>query len=224
MKVVATPGNIYHVEGWTNATPVDTLITHATVSVGTEDMSASANFTINPILTIEVNDTTAGNIKLYQEDQEATLPEGIVAYEENEEVVPGMFYVFPGTEVTVEAKAKNLYHVNSWTNADHQRYTTGIADSLFSVTEPTMFPTLSRLTLTVVSDTHAMANLELNGYLVDVESGGFATYYSDKPLTLSPVETNAAVYTVASVADSIVVLSEALGEIPSMTPLLVHNR
>ena len=85
-------------EGWTNATPVDTLITHATVSVGTEDMSASANFTINPILTIEVNDTTAGNIKLYQEDQVATLPEGIVANEENEEVVPGMFYVFPGTE------------------------------------------------------------------------------------------------------------------------------
>lgn len=95
MKVVATPGNIYHVEGWTNATPVDTLITHATVSVSTEDMSASANF---------------------------------------------------------------------------------------------------------------------------------ATYYSDKPLTLSSVETNAAVYTVASVAESIVVLSEALGEIPSMTPLLVHNR
>ena len=87
-----------------------------------------------------------------------------------------------------------------------------------------MFPTLSRLTLTVVSDTLAMANLALNGYLVDVESGGFATYYSDKPLTLSSVETNAAVYTVASVADSIVVLSEALGEIPSMTPLLVHNR
>ena len=87
-----------------------------------------------------------------------------------------------------------------------------------------MFPTLSRLTLTVVSDTLAMANLALNGYLVDVEAGGFATYYSDKPLTLSSVETNAAVYTVASVADSIVVLSEALGEIPSMTPLLVHNR
>ena len=87
-----------------------------------------------------------------------------------------------------------------------------------------MVPTLSRLTLTVVSDTLAMANLALNGYLVDVESGGFATYYSDKPLTLSPVETNSAVYTVASVADSIVVLSEALGEIPSMTPLLVHNR
>ena len=53
---------------------------------------------LNPILTIEVNDTTAGNIKLYQEDQEATLPEGIVANEENEEVVPGMYYVFPGTE------------------------------------------------------------------------------------------------------------------------------
>ena len=124
----------------------------------------------------------------------------------------------------VVATPGNIYHVEGWTNADHQRYTTGIADSLFSVTAPPMFPTLSRLTLTVVSDTLAMANLALNGYLVDVEAGGFATYYSDKPLTLSPVETNAAVYTVASVADSIVVLSEALGEIPSMTPLLVHNR
>ena len=65
--------------------------------------------------------------------------------------IEGQYHVEPNTDVKVVATPGNIYHVEGWTNADHQRYTTGIADS-------------------------------------------------------------------------IVVLSEALGEIPSMTPLLVHNR
>ena len=42
----------------------------------------------------------------------------------------------------VVATPGNIYHVEGWTNADHQRYTTGIADSLFSVTAPPDVPNL----------------------------------------------------------------------------------
>ena len=37
----------------------------------------------------------------------------------------------------VVATPGNIYHVEGWTNADHQRYTTGIADSVVVVTPDT---------------------------------------------------------------------------------------
>ncbi len=61
------------------------------------------------------------------------------------------------------------------------------------------------------------------GYEVEVEAGGFATYFKDEALTIDESTEGAELYTVSEVTDDKAVLSSAITIAPASTPLLVYN-
>ncbi len=61
------------------------------------------------------------------------------------------------------------------------------------------------------------------GYKVEVEAGGFATYFKDEPLTIDESTPGAELYTVSEVSDKAAVLSSKITVAPEYTPLLVYN-
>ena len=61
-----------------------------------------------------------------------------------------------------------------------------------------------------------------DGYEITVDAGEYATFYKDEALYTE--DENAELYTIASVTDTEVVLSDAIKTVPKNTPILVYNK
>ena len=61
-----------------------------------------------------------------------------------------------------------------------------------------------------------------DGYEITVDAGEYATFYKDEALYTE--DADAELYTIASVTDTEVVLSEAIKTVPKNTPILVYNK
>ena len=205
VKAVASKG--YYIKNWSNEAAVDNnLETVQTITVN-DDMTITANFAAYPILTIASNDETMGSVAINAK----TLPTGVTM------TGTGTYSVRPGTELTVKASATQDNHFVNWTNEAGDAYTAGI------VTPEGNFPATSQITFTLNDEMTVQANFDANGIFVEVPAGEFASYYGSRALILNEEETDAKVYTVSSVTDSEVALSEISGVIPAQTPMLVYN-
>lgn len=205
VKAVASKG--YYIKNWSNeANITNNLETIQTITIN-DDMTITANFAAYPILTIASNDETMGTVAINGKK----LPAGVTL------IGTGTYSVRPGTELTVSASATQDNHFVNWTNANSEAYTTGI------VTPEGNFPATSQITFTLNDEMTVQANFDANGIFVEVPAGEFVSYYGSRTLILNEEETDAKVYTVSSVTDSEVVLSEIDGVIPAQTPMLVYN-
>ena len=205
VKAVASKG--YYIKNWSNeANITNNLETIQSITVN-DDMTITANFAAYPILTIVSNDETMGTVAINGKK----LPVGVTL------IGTGTYSVRPGTELTVSASATQDNHFVNWTNANSEAYTTGI------VTPEGNFPATSQITFTLNDEMTVQANFDANGIFVEVPAGEFVSYYGSRTLILNEEETDAKVYTVSSVTDSEVVLSEIDGVIPAQTPMLVYN-
>lgn len=205
VKAVASKG--YYIKNWSNeANITNNLETIQTITIN-DDMTITANFAAYPILTIASNDETKGTVAINGKK----LPAGVTL------IGTGTYSVRPGTELTVSASATQDNHFVNWTNANSEAYTTGI------VTPEGNFPATSQITFTLNDEMTVQANFDANGIFVEVPAGEFASYYGSRALILNEEETNVKLYTVSSVTDSEVVLSEISGVIPAQTPMLVYN-
>jgi hypothetical protein len=74
-----------------------------------------------------------------------------------------------------------------------------------------------------MGDVTAFYELELMSFPLTIGACRYATYYSDKPMTLGSGQSFAQLYTIASVGTETVSLSEALTVAKANTPLLVYN-
>lgn len=74
-----------------------------------------------------------------------------------------------------------------------------------------------------MGDVTAFYELELMSFPLTIGANRYATYYSDKPMTLGSGQSFAQLYTIASVGTETVSLSEALTVAKANTPLLVYN-
>jgi len=205
VKAIASKG--YYIKNWSNeANITNNLETIQTITIN-DDMTITANFAAYPILTIVSNDETMGTVALNGK----SLPAGVTL------TGTGTYSVRPGTELTVSASATQDNHFVNWTNANSEAYTTGI------VTPEGNFPATSQITFTLTDEMTVQANFDANGIFVEVPAGEFASYYGSRALILNEEETNVKLYTVSSVTDSEVALSEISGVIPAQTPMLVYN-
>ena len=205
VKAIASKG--YYIKNWSNeANITNNLETIQTITIN-DDMTITANFAAYPILTIASNDETMGTVAINGKK----LPAGVTL------IGTGTYSVRPGTELTVSASATQDNHFVNWTNANSEAYTTGI------VTPEGNFPATSQITFTLNDEMTVQANFDANGIFVEVPAGEFVSYYGSRTLILNEEETDAKVYTVSSVTDSEVVLSEIDGVIPAQTPMLVYN-
>lgn len=205
VKAVASKG--YYIKNWSNeANITNNLETVQTITIN-DDMTITANFAAYPILTIASNDETMGTVAINGKK----LPAGVTL------IGTGTYSVRPGTELTVSASATQDNHFVNWTNANSEAYTTGI------VTPEGNFPATSQITFTLNDEMTVQANFDANGIFVEVPAGEFVSYYGSRALILNEEETDAKMYTVSSVTDSEVALSEISGVIPAQTPILVYN-
>ena len=118
-----------------------------------------------------------------------------------------VYCVLPGTDVTVNAAAIQLYHVASWSDEGQHDLSANASYDEYFVTNPDMFPAKSSITITMTGDTTMMVTFDINIYNVNAavangqnELGTVQVAYTDASNQAQTIATTATVTEVQAIA------------------------
>ncbi|MBR4918580.1 MAG: InlB B-repeat-containing protein [Bacteroidales bacterium] len=108
-------------------------------------------------LTLASNNPQWGSVTLDNASSSNTYPTS----------TENIYCVLPGTDVTINAAAIQLYHVASWSDEGQHDLSANASYDEYFVTNPDRFPAKSSITITMTGDTTMIATFDINIYNIN---------------------------------------------------------
>ena len=147
----ALPSDTYHFVNWTDESN-NVLGTSTTLDFAVlRDMTVTANFAVNPVLTIQTNGTGNGTVAF----NGGVLPAGVIDHGD------GTYSVFPGTQISLKATPAEGSFFAGWENASDNSTRTFTVNS--NMTVAATFTAYATLQVSSNDESIGIATLETNG-------------------------------------------------------------